>query len=264
MLIHLPFWVIESIDLILVDYIGKRMTIGNFYLFNEVPGRSGIIIPFLIPMLFQIILILSLIYLIFKAAKQRPIFPYPLRIGKHLGLSLITLAVLTVAGRGGTQPKPVNFSPAQVFHESFLNEVVLNSSFTVIKSWSKKTLKRKQYFSSPAEYIPLLNWKADVPRAHWAKDIRFQSKPNIVLIIMESFSLEYMALEPGEVTYTPFLDTIAAKSLFFTNAFASGRRSIEGIGAIFAGVPQMMDEPFISSEFSTNEFRGLGTMLTEQ
>lgn len=83
-------------------------------------------------------------------------------------------------------------------------------------------------------------------------------KPNVVILILESFALEYMGTSvnasPG---FTPFLDELSKRSLFFRHAFANGRRSIEGIAAIYAGIPSLMEEPFISSQFSANHFVGL-------
>jgi phosphoglycerol transferase MdoB-like AlkP superfamily enzyme len=82
-----------------------------------------------------------------------------------------------------------------------------------------------------------------------------------VILVLESFSYEYMGLENNKSSYTPFLNSLAAKSYFFKNAMADGRRSIEGIAALLSGIPAWMEEPFISSEFSSNQFLGLGSFL---
>ena len=65
----------------------------------------------------------------------------------------------------------------------------------------------------------------------------------------------------GDQGYTPFLDDLATRSLFFPNGFANARRSIEGIAAVLGGIPSLMEDPFISSAFATNTFYGLGTIL---
>jgi phosphoglycerol transferase MdoB-like AlkP superfamily enzyme len=66
----------------------------------------------------------------------------------------------------------------------------------------------------------------------------------------------------GRKGYTPFLDSLAKRSLFFKNGFANARRSIEGVAAVMAGIPALMSEPFISSHFASNYFVGLGSMLS--
>ncbi|HRO67247.1 MAG TPA: LTA synthase family protein [Pseudobdellovibrionaceae bacterium] len=64
--------------------------------------------------------------------------------------------------------------------------------------------------------------------------------------------------------YTPFLDSLAKKGLFFKNGIANGRRSIEGIPAVLSGIPAMMNEPFVTSTFSNGDFSGLGKRLVAE
>ncbi len=71
--------------------------------------------------------------------------------------------------------------------------------------------------------------------------------------MLESFAEEYVGPVNGK-SYTPFLDSLMQKSLVFKNAYANGRRSIEGVGAVMAGIPALMNEPFISSHFTANYF----------
>ncbi|MBK7818854.1 MAG: hypothetical protein IPJ60_15925 [Sphingobacteriaceae bacterium] len=41
-------------------------------------------------------------------------------------------------------------------------------------------------------------------------------------------------------------------SLAFTNAFANGHKSIEGIPAILSSMPTLMEDPFINSTYADN------------
>jgi len=50
----------------------------------------------------------------------------------------------------------------------------------------------------------------------------------------------------------------------FEHAYANGRRSIEGVAAVMAGIPALMSEPFISSHFTANYFLGLGTLVSQK
>ncbi|MBX3041981.1 MAG: LTA synthase family protein, partial [Bdellovibrionaceae bacterium] len=77
----------------------------------------------------------------------------------------------------------------------------------------------------------------------------------------ESFGREYMGEVNGVQGYTPFLDSLAKKGLFFRNGIANGRRSIEGIPAVLSGIPALMNEPFVTSTFSNGDFPGLGKRL---
>ena len=82
---------------------------------------------------------------------------------------------------------------------------------------------------------------------------------NIVIIIVESLSAEFTGIgNPGH-GYTPFLDSLAEKGLYFKNRFANGRRSIDAPPSILAGLPHLRDETFFCAEFKT--LHGLGTVL---
>jgi phosphoglycerol transferase MdoB-like AlkP superfamily enzyme len=139
-----------------------------------------------------------------------------------------------------------------------MNNLVLNSSFTLIQTVKRQSLPRDQFFSSEE----MLKWlRFGQGEKSLLEGHRPTQKPNVVLIIMESMGLEYMGRPHGDKGYTPFLDELSQKSLFFPNTFANARRSIEGIGAVMGGIPALMNEPFISSQYLTNYFLGIGTRL---
>jgi phosphoglycerol transferase MdoB-like AlkP superfamily enzyme len=60
--------------------------------------------------------------------------------------------------------------------------------------------------------------------------------------------------------FTPFLDSLAEKCLVY-NGFANGKRSIEGIPAILASLPTWMPEEFITSQYASNKFNSLASLL---
>jgi len=61
---------------------------------------------------------------------------------------------------------------------------------------------------------------------------------NIFLITVESLSGEYMAYIPNHSGITmPFMDSLANQSLFFTNLYANGNRTVRGLEAINLSIP---------------------------
>jgi phosphoglycerol transferase MdoB-like AlkP superfamily enzyme len=63
------------------------------------------------------------------------------------------------------------------------------------------------------------------------------------------------------VNLTPFLDSLMAQSLTFTNAFSNGKKSIEGIPAITASIPTWMNEPYITSAYGSNQAQSIASLL---
>jgi phosphoglycerol transferase MdoB-like AlkP superfamily enzyme len=89
------------------------------------------------------------------------------------------------------------------------------------------------------------------------------SQPNIMLIVLESYSQSYMGCYGAETSATPFLDSLSSHSVVFDHMTANGTRSVDGIPAIIAGLPSLSDRSFITSTYQTNKIEGLGTHLGE-
>jgi phosphoglycerol transferase MdoB-like AlkP superfamily enzyme len=63
------------------------------------------------------------------------------------------------------------------------------------------------------------------------------AKPNIVVIILESWTADIIAPLGGENGVTPFFDELASQGLLFTDFYANGYRTSYGIAAILSGFP---------------------------
>lgn len=177
---------------------------------------------------------------------------------KRFWLEQVLIFVLLLVGtRGGFQKKPLTPVNADHFTRSQMNQLSLNTPFMIIKSFKKSSLQRQAHFENHSEAMKWVN--GGVVAQPVLPDLPNSPKQNVVIIILESFSWEYTSLnKASDKSYTPFLDSLMKKSLVFKNAMASGRRSSEGVAAILSGIPALMEEPFITSEFSTNQFEGLG------
>ena len=90
--------------------------------------------------------------------------------------------------------------------------LIINTPFSVFKTMEAASVDEKSYFAEneiEAIYNPIRQY-ADTP-----------FKPlNVVIIIMESFSKECIGALNGNRGYTPFLDSLIAKSLVFMSQSA--------------------------------------------
>lgn len=270
-LLTLPFWVLNIIDIEFVNFVGRRFTAGSLFIFREF--RGGGAQSFITPYWHWIIAELLVLYFFYRVQwKFWRRTPRPTKT-HWVGFNVIILILAVIGARGGLQKKPLSFVHANIFVTPLQNNLVLNSSFTILRSLKKETLARESFFQDQNQLRNLLNGFNLAPsllegQRPWLNGGATDAKPNIVILILESFALEYMGppLNQGP-GFTPYLDKMISQGqnegtiLFFDRAYANGRRSIEGIAAIYAGIPSMMDEPFISSEFSSNYFVGLGSLL---
>ncbi len=244
---------LNCVDSELVNFTGRRFSKSAFFLFGE-GGVSNLITPYLGLAGFTFLFIGAAAFAAILISRR---LYYPASLLEKIVLTPIILLVMVIGVRGGLQSKPISFVEGRLFSETIANQLVLNSTFTLMKSLSKPKEQRSQYFSE-AEMLKQL--RTEYRQSVVPADLK---SVNIVVIILESFSYEYMQLKDPE--FTPFLNSLSQTgAVQFSTSFANGLRSIEGVGAILAGVPALMEEPFINSEFAANQFIGIGSVLKQK
>lgn len=170
---------------------------------------------------------------------------------------VLLIAVAVLCGRGGWNLKPLSVIDATLFTEPQKSALVLNSGFTIIKTWGKSDLQEKKYYT-PAALSLAFNPVHRTNPQHILPD-----GTNVMIIILEGIGQEYIGTYNDTTSYTPFIDSLLTKSWHFKYAMANGKKSIEGIPAITGGIPTFMDNPYISSSFAGNKINTLPSMLKE-
>jgi phosphoglycerol transferase MdoB-like AlkP superfamily enzyme len=64
-----------------------------------------------------------------------------------------------------------------------------------------------------------------------------ESTPNVIMIVLESFSADFMKTFGNKQILTPKLDSLAEASILFTNMFATGTRTVRGMEALSLAIP---------------------------
>lgn len=81
-----------------------------------------------------------------------------------------------------------------------------------------------------------------------------ENHKNVVLITIESYSAEFMKAYGNEQNITPFLDSLANKSLLFTNFYAVGNRTVRGLESVTLCLPPTAGESVVKREDNKNKF----------
>lgn len=171
---------------------------------------------------------------------------------RFLASSFFLLGLSFVAIRGGLQHKSINVQSAFTQGANDLGHLVVNTPYHFLRTLKNKSIEKLSFFPSDEAAINVILNR---------RDLRFNEsgkKKNVVLIILESFSLEYM-----EEGYTPFLSELQKKSLFYPKHLANGRRSIEALPSLLCGLPSLLDEPISKSIFQSNKFVCMPELLKE-
>ena len=77
-------------------------------------------------------------------------------------------------------------------------------------------------------------------------------KPNVVFILIESMSGSFMSEFGNQEKITPFLDSIANKSLFFKNLYATGNRTVRGMEAVTLSIPPTPGQSIVKRPNNAN------------
>ena len=249
------------VDAIYYRFTLKRMTFDIFsYLasmetFWELVPRF--LIDFWLVFLMALLLIIALIYAYIKIGFEKKQKPWTLKTYLLNAILFLVMSALTILGmRGGFQLKPINIVDASLHANSRLSPIVLNTPFTIIKSFGQTGLSLKSDFSDQdleKIYSPLKQYaNADLSPA---------KNMNVVVLILESFSSEHIGFLSHQKTFTPFLDSLFEYSLVFPG-IANGKRSIEGIPAILSSLPTLSDESFLNGAYAANQIEGLASSLS--
>lgn len=182
------------------------------------------------------------------------------RLIPGLTVAILTLGFVFMGVRGGLTGKPISTIQAVEGVTASNSDIVLNSAFTLIHSLTQPSSRHAEYFAD-SEVSEYFNYE-EVKIANQPDSLQFPGK-NVVLIVMESFSQEYMTSYGAPISRTPFLDSLAGESMLFPNMMANGFRSVDGLAAILGGIPHLSHQNFITSQFQSNRFDGLGTRLKD-
>ncbi|RJQ59305.1 MAG: LTA synthase family protein [Stygiobacter sp.] len=188
-------------------------------------------------------------------------------------IGLVLAIVLTIIGiRGGLQLKPLRQTNAFFSDNRPLGYLVLNSTYTVIRCYFQYTFPEYNFYSQEesSSIIKELVKSDDeemidnqYPFLRIKTPVQPMQKKNVVVFIMESWSAEYIGSITGWESDTPFFDSLAKKSILYTNFLACGQRSIEAVPSILASLPAVFPSSIIGSRAEINKIRGLGSILNE-
>jgi phosphoglycerol transferase MdoB-like AlkP superfamily enzyme len=90
-----------------------------------------------------------------------------------------------------------------------------------------------------------------------------EKKYNVMLVMIESLSASYMGVYGDYRGLTPNIDSLAKKSLFFSNFFATGTRTVRGMEAVTMSLPPTAGRSIVKRP-DNHEMFGMGWIFKEK
>ncbi len=174
---------------------------------------------------------------------------------------LIYVLLIILGIRGGFQNEPLDIHHAFQWTPA-VGHMSLNTAFNFLQSPVSERIKPIRFFSDE-EADRILEART---QSRAKRNVLSSGRPkNVVIIILESFSREYMG-EPvnHRAGFSPFLDGMVKRSLFLENGYANGKRSIEALPTILASFPSLLNEPFLQSNHQNISMVGISQVLKKE
>lgn len=238
MSIVLPVLILVTmIDARLYRYWGFRLDITPL-IYLETPKEAFASVTF--PDFFLPILIGIILLVIFLVLYRKIIAPVAKAFRPDYLISPVSFLILTVLlvipMRGGLGIAPLNVGSVYFHENMFANHAAINVNWNTVYSLTKKDKLTKKYRYFTVQKADSLFTELHPQSSQTAKLLK-TDRPNIILILMESFTSKIVEPLGGQPGITPNFNRLTKEGVLFTNFFANGDRSDKGIICVLSGYP---------------------------
>nr|WP_302829419.1 alkaline phosphatase family protein [uncultured Bacteroides sp.] len=249
---------IFTVDLGLYEYWGFRLDATPLFYFFSSPKdavasvSAWVVLGGIIAMVIYAGVLYAIFYSLLLQRRYFYRMKLPYRRLRISGVLLLLTGLLFIPIRGGFTVSTMNVGKVYFSTDQRLNHAAINPAFSLMESLSKQKDFGKQYRFMSAEEadgifagmldpavlgkdtmaVDSLGQSVDSLRSLFT-----ESRPNVIFVIMESFSSKLMKSLGGEANVAVHLDSLAQEGVLFTNFYANSFRTDRGLVAILSGYP---------------------------
>jgi phosphoglycerol transferase MdoB-like AlkP superfamily enzyme len=276
-LIFLAFSIVFIICAADIPYFGQffqRFSVGAFQWADNLGFVSTMILQEPKYYLYSIPLLASIIILHFVLKK---IFDFESEFKAEKGyfiktiVGVLALLIIFVGIRGRVHHKaPISVGTAYFCDDAFLNQLGLNPTFTLMRSYLDQLDERNSTINLMDDELAITKVRSALkiqtlmknsPIARFVNyDIAHAEKMNVVLVIMESMSAAKMGRHGNPNGLTPFLDSISQQGYYFENVYTSGIHTFSGIFSTLFSMPTIYRKHPMR-ETVIKKYNGIATSL---
>lgn len=247
-----------GLELLSIPYFrfsARRLIRSDFGLWSKSMNLTGAYLADFWYLLLTFIFLLSVLYRWYKPAVRSnglQKLPY------QLGIFAMTALLVVLGIRGGVQLRPLMpITATRYVNDQRLAPLLSNSGLSILFSIGQGQLKEPDFVDEArlAHYFPRFRQYASNGGG---------PTENVVFIVLESFSQEYVGLFNDGPSYTPFLDSLLQAGYYSRNGLANGMRSTHGIVAISSSIPSLMEDPLMFSTYQGNRAEGIASILAQK
>lgn len=280
------FLVVANVsDAAYYQFTYRRLS-GDIFRYLGIGGQMGALVPhFLVDYWPATLFGLAVIVFFLWASMRIRLLPRD-RYRRHVINDIVGFVlgglVIVFLFRGGFGQN-IHWHDTTKYCQAKNNALVTNSGYNILRTFTGGTLHEVAFMPDEEAqefFNPVFTTPQDYGESDWAEawegwtiragqygrwpsidsvDWRYN---NVVIIVLESFSQEYMGCYNQGVmpSFTPFLDSLAEHCVVY-NGRANGKKSIEGIPAILTSIPTLMPFPLTLSDYANDTIDALPAIL---
>lgn len=180
-------------------------------------------------------------------------------------VQILIIPVFLVLGyRGGLQLSPINESSVCYSNAQINNQIATNSIWYLAHS-----IVEANDHKNPFVFMDDASAKAIVTNLFSSdslsgKTILKNKQPNIIIIVLESWTADIIKALGGEENVTPHFDELRKEGLLFTQMYGSGFRTEQGLVAVLSGFPAQPNNSIITTPSKVGQLPTLTKDLVTQ
>ena len=182
------------------------------------------------------------------------------KVYPNIILFFIGSVFLFIGIRGGFKAIPINQSQSFYSKYNILNLAAVNSGYSMMMSTfeSYKVDKKNPFHVMDMEKAKeIVNSLYKVEKDTTIR-ILSTERPNIVLILLESWSADVIEAITGEKGITPRFNNLVNDGILFTETYVTGNRSEQAMVSIFGGFPAT---PIVSLSHNLDKITKLPSLI---
>jgi phosphoglycerol transferase MdoB-like AlkP superfamily enzyme len=225
------------VDMALYSFWGFKLDMTVLFYLDS-PSNAMASVSFLfIAFRILFILLLSVLYFwLFMKITPAVLPPVKWRITGTIGTILLG-GIFFLFVRGGITESTSNIGRVYFSENQFLNHSAVNPALSFLYSMGKT-----EDFSAQFNFFPEEK-RQEVFQNLYPKDgetvtrLLNTNQPNILIVLLEGFSGNFLEVLGGEPGVTPNLNRLSEEGIFFTNLYSNSFRTDRGMVCTFSGYP---------------------------
>jgi len=226
-----------------LDFSALRF-LQNFAISAEMVWESYPVIWITFGLLSSIVIFAFLTNKLFAKISNYPSPDYSYK--KYALIGFISFLVMFVAGYSKLSQYPLRWSDAAFSKHPFANLLAYNPVHYFLDTWkngrvSYDVKKVRKYYPVMADYLGVKN--KNIEKLNFKRAIsptkQLAKKPNIVIVIMESFASYKSSLSKNPLNPSPYLQDLADNGWYFKNYFSPSTGTARSIYCTVTSLPDV-------------------------